>query len=213
MWLAIETSSPQASLALFDPGTHQTVWSDRFFADRSHNSRIFGPVSEALEVSEHSLERILVGTGPGSYSGIRVGISVANGLEIALGAQTAGISSFTAIDPDLSDYLVAGDARRQTLFIARVTDGKLAGEPDLMDGAEFADRLDRTGDLPIFTVDESIAKNYPGVEQRLPDAIHFARQFERFSEIHDGRPIEPHYLRPPYITQAKKKPVPGFPSR
>lgn len=213
MWLAIETSSPQASLALFEPASREAVWSDHFFTDRSHNSRIFGPVSEALEISGRSLDRILVGTGPGSYSGIRVGISVANGLEIALGAQIAGISSFAAIEPNLSDYLVAGDARRQTFYIARVTDGKLDDEPVLMDGAEFAYRLKETGELPIFTMDESIAKNYPGIEPRFPDAIHFARQFEHFSEIHDGHPIEPHYLRPPYITQAKKKPVPGFPSR
>ena len=213
MWLAIETSSPQASLALFDPGNNGVVWSDRFVTDRSHNSRIFGPISEALEISDRSLKRILVGTGPGSYSGIRVGISVANGLEIALGVKAAGVSSFTAIDPDLSDYLVAGDARRQTFFLARVTDGKLAGEPGLMDRSEFADRIARVDGLPIFTMDESISGKFPGIEQRLPDAIHFARQFERFPDIHDGRPIEPHYLRPPYITQAKKKPVPGFRSR
>jgi tRNA A37 threonylcarbamoyladenosine modification protein TsaB len=50
MILGIETSTPHASLALWDPAVGSVVWEQTFSSDRAHNSVIFEPLREALEV-------------------------------------------------------------------------------------------------------------------------------------------------------------------
>jgi tRNA threonylcarbamoyl adenosine modification protein YeaZ len=212
MILAIETSSPQASLSLFDSG--KEVWGTRFETDRSHNSKIFAPLCDALDFCDRKLDFIAIGIGPGSYSGVRVGIAAANGISLALDVPVVGVSSLEAYDAGDSDYLVVGDARRKTFFVAAVSKGIRVGEPELMDQDEFEKRICLCGDQPVFTMDQVVSDQYQTVEHRYPAAENIAiRAACRFGK---GRglplkPVEPHYLRAPYITKAKKKPVPGFP--
>jgi len=210
MILAIETSSPQASMCLFDAG--KKVWSESFVTDRSHNSKIFHPLKEALDICERKLDLLVVGLGPGSYSGVRVGIAAANGIGMSLGVQVVGVSSLLAYDSGTSNYLVAGDARRKTFFWAEVGAGCLIGEPDLLGESEFASRIDHANGPPVYTMDQSLVDQFSKVVLRFPSAENLLSQRLLIPE-HDGIPIEPHYLRLPYITQAKKKPVPGFPAR
>ena len=74
MILAIETSTTKASLALMQPESGEVLWESAFESDRLHNAKIFDPVIEALDLCREKLQQIIVGLGPGSYSGIRVGI-------------------------------------------------------------------------------------------------------------------------------------------
>ena len=91
MILAIETSTTGASLALVGRQGGDVLWQASFESDRLHNAKIFDPVAEALDISRGKLGRIVVGLGPGSYSGIRVGIAVANGLGLALDVPVAWV--------------------------------------------------------------------------------------------------------------------------
>jgi tRNA threonylcarbamoyl adenosine modification protein YeaZ len=212
MILAIETSSPRAGLCLFEGG--RSVWNARFVTDRSHNSKIFEPLSEALNFCDRKLEFIAVGTGPGSYSGVRVGIAAANGISLALNIPVAGISSLEAYESAEDDYLVVGDAKRKSFFMATVSKRHLQNEPELMEQIEFEARLSRSNGCPVLTVDQGVSDQFPSVEQSFPTvenvAARAAALFDSASEV-PMQPVEPHYLRPPYITKAKKKPVPGFP--
>ena len=82
--LILETSTPHASLgiAMADGG----FTSREFSSDRNHNALLFKPLGELLEgLPLTALERVLVGSGPGSYSGTRVGIAAAQGVAIAAG--------------------------------------------------------------------------------------------------------------------------------
>jgi tRNA threonylcarbamoyl adenosine modification protein YeaZ len=213
MILAIETSTPQAGLCLMDEG--KPVWNKDFVTDRSHNSKIFEPLSAALIFCDRKLDLIAVGIGPGSYSGVRVGIAVANGLSLALDVPVLGISSLEAYDREYPDYLVVGDARRKSFFVASIVNGELDGEPDLVDRETFGERMSLAQDQSVFTTDQVILDEYPKIEHRYPTAENVA--FRATNRVYDEslagqlKPIEPHYLRPPYITKAKKKPVPGFP--
>ena len=83
MILGIETATPRASLALYDRDADEVLWSRDFTTERAHNGVIFEPVSEMLEQYRDQLTGIVVGVGPGSYSGVRVGIAVANGLGLS----------------------------------------------------------------------------------------------------------------------------------
>ncbi|MEZ5430663.1 MAG: tRNA (adenosine(37)-N6)-threonylcarbamoyltransferase complex dimerization subunit type 1 TsaB [Verrucomicrobiales bacterium] len=90
MILALETSTGMGSVALYDPAESRMVWEQGFRSERSHNALIFDPLREALRECGGCLGRVVVGTGPGSYSGIRVAIAVAGGLGVALGVPVAG---------------------------------------------------------------------------------------------------------------------------
>ncbi len=209
MILAIESSVPEAGLALCDGGTGEVVWRREFSSQRAHNAVIFDPLREALDRCDRKLELIAVGRGPGSYGGVRVGIAVANGLSLALGAPVLGLSSLEAMETEAETYAVIGDARRQTWFVARVEDGRLVAEPELVtrEGlVEHLTLLDRRG-IPVFTADAALAEAHAGVNFTAPSAARLARRAAVLGEGERntlaGNPLEPHYLRAPYITTPK----------
>ncbi|MEM0970915.1 MAG: hypothetical protein AAGJ31_16295 [Verrucomicrobiota bacterium] len=72
MRLALETSTPHASLALWDPDRETLVDTVSFESHRAHNSAIFAPLQEMIQRATlpwADLSEILVGTGPGSDGG------------------------------------------------------------------------------------------------------------------------------------------------
>ncbi|RFC45574.1 MAG: tRNA threonylcarbamoyladenosine biosynthesis protein TsaB [Verrucomicrobia bacterium] len=200
MILAIESSTPQASLALLDPAFGNVVWERSFTSDRAHNSVIFEPLREGLAVlGERRLSGIVLGTGPGSYSGVRVGIAVALSLGLARSCRVIGFPSIAA---PVREALVVGDARRQSFYTAEVRGHRLSGEPDLWAADSFLARIAGT-DLPLITTDAAAPL---GIDARvvIPAAGDLARlaselceaEWERLAAI----PLEPIYLRAPYIT-------------
>jgi tRNA threonylcarbamoyladenosine biosynthesis protein TsaB len=215
MILAIETSTPDASLALFDGESGEVVWQDEFTSDRAHNAVIFEPLEKALELAD-DLQAIVVGTGPGSYSGVRVGIAVANGVSLARGVPCFGISSLAALPTvdGAGDYRVIGDARRGEFFIIDVHGRQLQGEAEMMSAEALAERLVETSDgLSIYTLEESVVTRFADLEIEVqlirPTATELARMASELSEGEitnlADRPLEPIYLRAPHITVAKKK--------
>ena len=210
MILAIETSSPQASIAVWNPVGENTIWSQTFVTDRRHNSVIFEHIEQALEAADGGLDRIAIGKGPGSYSGVRVGIATANGIAIALGIPVVGVSSLLAYSTDPQRYYVAGDARRNTYFLTEVG-GEVAAEPELLPRDEFEGQIGKV-EGPVFSMDESVVEQFEQIKLGYPSAEMIALKAIAIDPLKQA-PIEPHYLRPPYITKAKKKPVPGFPEK
>ena len=96
--LAIDQSSVQASAALLDGDCllAQRDWQD----DRSRGSRLFGCIDEMLlqaRVKAESLERFVVGVGPGSYTGLRTSIMAARAMAMPGRKPVLGVSSGDAI--------------------------------------------------------------------------------------------------------------------
>ena len=93
-----------------------------FTSERSHNSQIFAPLEEALMSCNHAPSLNVVGTGPGSYTGIRIGIAAGLGLSMALKAPIIGIPSICCAEStdQNSLYHVIGDARRESWYVASV---------------------------------------------------------------------------------------------
>ncbi len=219
MILAIETSSPRAGLALWDQANKELVCEETFSTNRAHNSVILGFAEKMLEICDRKLEGIAVGLGPGSYSGVRVGIALANGLSLSMGVEALGVSSLLAYRPTdsaPSNYAVVGDARRKTRFIAQVIDGRLRGDVKLIPEEEFPQHLNqvrRKGELTdFFSPDKNVAGDFEFVELTQPNATVIGRiageQFLNRGDIDRDNPdirLEPHYLRPPYITTPKKQ--------
>lgn len=94
MLLAFDTSSAACTVALFD-GSGACIRSVDEEIGRGHAERLVPMIADLLDGTRP--EHVLVGVGPGSFTGIRVGIAAAHGLAIGWGAQLAGMSSLALL--------------------------------------------------------------------------------------------------------------------
>lgn len=94
MILAIDTSTAACTAALFDSDGECVARCDELIS-RGHAERLAPMVAELLD--GRSADSILVGVGPGSFTGIRVGIAAAHGLAIGWGASLWGMSSLALL--------------------------------------------------------------------------------------------------------------------
>ena len=123
--LAIDTTSGACSAALYDDG----AVCDRFFrAERDHTRRLLPMVDEVLaegEISLSQLDALAVSRGPGSFTGLRIAISCAQGLAFAADLPVVPVSSLAALaagavraNPHWRDapVLAVLDARMQEVY-------------------------------------------------------------------------------------------------
>jgi tRNA threonylcarbamoyl adenosine modification protein YeaZ len=94
MLLAFDTSSAACTAALFDGDGACLARSDELIG-RGHAERLVPMIAEMLD--GRSATNILVGVGPGSFTGIRVAIAAAHGLAIGWDAKLAGLSSLALL--------------------------------------------------------------------------------------------------------------------
>ena len=92
--LAFDTSTAACTAALFD-GSGQCLARRDEIIGRGHSERLVPMIAEMLD--GRTADRILVGVGPGSFTGIRVGIAAAHGLAIGWDAEIFGMSSLALL--------------------------------------------------------------------------------------------------------------------
>lgn len=111
MLLAFDTSSAACTAALFDSDSTCVAHRDELIG-RGHSERLVPMIAELLDGCRAT--SILVGIGPGSFTGIRVGIAAAHGLAIGWGAELGGMSSLAllaagaAADGDIAAAVIGG---------------------------------------------------------------------------------------------------------
>ena len=94
MLLAFDTSSAACTAALFDDSGTCIAHADEVIG-RGHAERLVPMIAELMD--GRAPTQILVGVGPGSFTGIRVAIAAAHGLAIGWGAKLAGMSSLALL--------------------------------------------------------------------------------------------------------------------
>src|SRR5437868_15498506 len=94
MILAFDTSSAACTAALFD-GSGACIARRHERIGRGHSERLVPMLAELLD--GRTATRILVGVGPGSFTGIRVGIAAAHGLAIGWDSELLGMSSLALL--------------------------------------------------------------------------------------------------------------------
>jgi len=94
MILAFDTSSSACTAALFDESGECVARKDELIG-RGHSERLVPMLDELLE--GRKADHILVGVGPGSFTGIRVAIAAAHGLAIGWDAELSGMSSLALL--------------------------------------------------------------------------------------------------------------------
>lgn len=211
--LILETSTPEASICMIR--ADGTVAEHSFRSDRNHNAALFAPLQELLkDVDEVGL--VLVGSGPGSYSGTRVGIAAAQGVAIAMGCPAVAVPSVLAVKPvaEGKPCLALGDARRGTYWSARIADARMHGpllEPEQA-WSETIIAATSHGCL-LFSFEDSTRWPLPegvAVATIFPNARLLWTAWNAASEETRARwltlPPQPIYLKPPHITKAKNPP-------
>lgn len=214
--LVFETSTPHASIALAGPdGSLEQL---EFCSDRNHNAMLFEPLRELLHgAGEKNIGRVLVGSGPGSYSGTRVGIAAAQGVAIALGCPAVAVPSVLAVPSAEggAPCLAIGDARRGSYWTAKMDHSRLVSEPGLCDASGLESLVARAvaDGATVFSFEEP--GRFPLPEElgakvilEFPSAARLWKAWtsaaaETRAAWSAGIP-QPIYLKPPHITPAKR---------
>jgi tRNA threonylcarbamoyladenosine biosynthesis protein TsaB len=128
--LGLETSTRRGSVALLENG--RVVRCLEHEQPNSHAERLLPLVEQAISEAgwpKSSLDRLGVGVGPGSFTGLRVGIALAEGLSVGLDRPLLGIGSLLAMAHGALAERPGGpccallDARRDELFTAIYVEG------------------------------------------------------------------------------------------
>lgn len=207
--LAIDTSTPDLVTGLVDTSTGQTH--DRVIPDtRAHNEQLTPTVRSLLAdaaVAFTDLDAVVVGCGPGPFTGLRVGMATAAAFGDALGIPVHGVCSLDAVARRLPGgrTLVATDARRREIYWATYDDGVRTAGPDVVAPAD----LEIPHEVAVISVPERLAEQLPqalrGVEKLhlTPDATSLVAVADLTTT---PAPLVPLYLRRPDAKEPKQVP-------
>jgi tRNA threonylcarbamoyl adenosine modification protein YeaZ len=120
--LAFDTATDVATSALL---REELVLGERTGLARSLLEDV-DAILTAADVAPTDLEGLVVGTGPGSFTSTRIGLSIARGLALALGIRGAGVSTLAALATAHPGAYPVVDARRREVFV----NGPRAVSPD-----------------------------------------------------------------------------------
>ena len=188
--LAFDTATRVATSALVRDGE---VLGERV----SQAVRVLEDVDDLLRLAgaePRDLDALAVGTGPGSFTGVRIGVATARGLALALGVPLAGVSTLDALVAGAPGALPVIDARRSEVFVptrpARPEELDVEGRLCVGDGAlRYRELLEARG-AEIPPDDD---------ERHVPRARHHAALARDFGP---AEAVEPIYLRVPDAEQA-----------
>jgi tRNA threonylcarbamoyladenosine biosynthesis protein TsaB len=168
--LGMDTATPSTAVAVHDPATGEAVERrhDPVPGERpQHAARLLDLAEEALAaagVGWDAVTRLAVGTGPGGFTGLRIGIATARALAQARELEVVGVSTL--------DALAAGIAH----------DGPVAAVLDARRGEAFAATYDaarRRLTAPQALAPDALARLTAGLLAAGDGAIHFREQLER----------------------------------
>ncbi len=208
--LAIDSATAACSAAVWGAGR---VLASRFeIMSRGQDQALLPMIRDAMSeagIAYRDLSGIGVTVGPGSFTGMRVGLAAARGLALATGLPLVGITTLEAIAAAVSSaspFLVAVDSKRRDLYVQIFADGHPAsgivvlppnGTAALLD----ADPLPVAGDGAgmIAATGLRIAPLGP-VHPRAADFASLVAV--RLRETAPGAAPRPLYLRAPEVTLA-----------
>jgi tRNA threonylcarbamoyladenosine biosynthesis protein TsaB len=190
--LAFDTATDVATSALIEDGE---VLGER--TGRPQN--LLEGVNELLaqhDAQPQELKRIVVGTGPGSFTGLRMGLAAGRALALALDVQVAGVSTLDALAAGAPGALPVIDARRREVFT--LIDGHpVATRPDQLSNSLLPGRVCvGSGAIRYREVLEEAGAEVPpdDSELHLPRARVHARLATDFGP---AELVEPIYVRAP----------------
>lgn len=216
MILALDTATPAGSVALFADGRELALRT--FHAGREHSRRLFPEIEQALADAgrqRHEIEAVAVTIGPGSFTGLRIGLSAAKGLCCALDRPLLAVSTLEVLAARVpfcrlpvcatldarrgevyaAGYDTAGGTPRPLTPQAALAPERLLAQWGETDVLYTGDGVDRLRELPAAR-----SANWAPAPLRRPCAATLAWLAEAqlaAGEIADVARAEPEYLRVP----------------
>jgi tRNA threonylcarbamoyladenosine biosynthesis protein TsaB len=140
------------------------------------------------------LDALAVGIGPGSFTGVRVGLATARGLVVALGLQVAGVSTLVALAAGAPGAMPVIDARRREVFVLEAGHSRVLAPTDVTLAAGTV--CVGNGAVRYRSALEAAGAEIPpdGDERHLPRARFHAQLATDFGP---AEAVEPLYLRLP----------------
>ena len=120
--LAIDTATSRTIVGVIEDG--KVLFEAFHNGATEHGFAITELVMKALEICPKP-DQVVVGMGPGPFTGLRVGIAFAHSFALARGIPVRGVCSLDAIAAQIqeSDFIITVDARRKEVYWARYTNG------------------------------------------------------------------------------------------
>jgi tRNA threonylcarbamoyl adenosine modification protein YeaZ len=200
--LALEFSSPQRSVAVLR--TEDAVMAAEVIETGGRRTNAFGMIEQVLagaKIEREQIEVMAVGLGPGSYTGIRAAISLAQGWQLARGVKLLGVSSAECLVAQARTEKILGrvsvviEAQRNEFYLATyeiTPDGWREIAPlDILPGAEVQSRAGADGIL----IGPEVTRWFPAGRMIFPRAAALAALAARRSDFTPGEKLQPVYLR------------------
>ena len=218
MLLALDTSTRKIGIALYDgiQLTHETVWTSR----NNHTIELTPAIETAIKragLGVEELKAVCVAIGPGSYTGLRIGLAVAKGLALARNIPLVGVPTLDILasaqplqDTPLAVVLEAGRGRLAVAWYqAKEDTWKVKKKAQVMTPAEFSKSI-RKPTLICGELSEEV-RRILGRKRKNAILISPAQGFRRpgylaelgWKRWQDGEVDDPATLVPIYL-QAKE---------
>ena len=219
--LCIETATTNCSIALSVNGSVAVLVEDNS-KQFSHAERLHTFIEQVLveaKISKDNLDAIAVSKGPGSYTGLRIGVSAAKGLCFALDIPLISIPTLESLalqgKPNKGMIVSMLDARRMEVYSAVFSsEGNEIRETqaEILTETSFIQYLEEEPVQFIGTGVEKFEplcqhKNATFLNDKLPSAYQMAELAEakyKISDIENVAYFEPYYLKDFLITVPKK---------
>lgn len=204
--LAIDTSTPDLVTGLVNTTTGDTV--DRTLpGTRAHNEQLTPTVQAVLidaGVAFADIDAIVVGCGPGPFTGLRVGMASAQAFGDALGIPVHGVCSLDAIAQRLPSgrSLVVTDARRREIYWATYDQGRRTHGPDVVAPAQLV----LPHEVDVMSVPAALSAAVD-VDVDKHDLVPDAASLVAVADLTAApAPLVPLYLRRPDAKEPKPRP-------
>ena len=167
--LAIDTATSRTIVGIIDGDA--VLFEEFHEGATEHGFAITELVAKALEICPKP-DQVVVGMGPGPFTGLRVGITFAHSFALAREISVIGVCSLDAIEIDQSEYTVAIDARRKEIYWASYKDGVCVSGPAVSKPSEvrnfIIDQFPNLQKLIALSTAQNIAEP---MYLRRPDAV------------------------------------------
>jgi tRNA threonylcarbamoyladenosine biosynthesis protein TsaB len=203
--LALEFSSPQRSVAVAEAAeTGTALGVSEVIETGAFATKAMGMVESALteaRLEREQVERLVVGLGPGSYTGVRAAIAVAQGWQLATGVRLLGLRSADCVASQahaeglIGTVAVVIDAQRNEFYVANYSltaAGWRETQPLRLASVAEVQKCQKEGQMLIGP---EVTRWFPKGRILLPRAASLARLGAGRLGSVSGEALEPIYLR------------------
>ncbi len=212
--LAIDTAANFCSACLWDEASDRVLAAEERDIGRGHAEQLMDVIAAVIGKAGRDyadLSRVAVAIGPGSFTGIRVGVATARGLGLALGIPVTGVTTLEAVAADAraetgGDVTVAVNGGRGQIFIQSFDAAGIPfGEPAAVEADDAASAVPASAEFLAGNAANAVAAALSRpVETGIDRATGSVATVARLSAI------SPHAPVPLYLRGADAKPQTGF---